>query len=230
MPERQAIWKDAAANRKIVSVEAVGDSQVKVVASIDPGEAQQTIAYSMLPEGELVVDSRIELHAQVIDMPRFGMQMQIGGALRKIRWYGRGPQENYWDRHDGAAIGIYESDVDHFWYPYTEPQETGNRTDTRWATFTDANGNGIRITGEPLFNFSAWPFAMSELEHRDTPTRTGHDHPSEIVMSKDITLNVDYGQMGLGGDDSWGALQHPQYRLSGSSYEYSFRMEPITAK
>jgi beta-galactosidase len=51
-----------------------------------------------------------------------------------------------------------------------------------------------------------------------------------MVMSKDITVNVDFGQMGLGGDDSWGALQHPQYRLSGSSYEYSFRIEPIAAK
>jgi beta-galactosidase len=230
MPDRQAVWKDASASRKVISVKNDGKATVTVLASIEPGAATQTIIYTLRPDGALVVRSRIELSEKSVDMPRFGMQMQIDGELRMIRWYGRGPQENYIDRNLGAAIGKYESDVDHFWYPYTEPQETGNRTDTRWVTFTDSQGNGLRVIGMPLVNFSAWPFAMSELEHRDSPTRTGHDHPSEMVMSKDITVNVDFGQMGLGGDDSWGALQHPQYRLSGSSYEYSFRIEPIAAK
>jgi beta-galactosidase len=182
----------------------------------------------MKDDGSILVHSEITLKSKVVDLPRFGMQMQIAGGLRKIEWYGRGPQENYWDRNLGAAVGRYTSDVDHFWYPnYTEPQETGNRTETRWVTFTDTTGNGIRIKGQPLVDFSAWPFAMSELEHLDRPTRQGHDHPSEIEMSKDITVNVDYKQMGVGGDNSWGALQHANYRLSNDHYEYSFTIEPL---
>jgi beta-galactosidase len=230
MPERQVIWKDASASRKVISVKIGSDQKVTVGEMIPAGDAQQTVSYAMLSDGALLVSSRIDLHAEAIDMPRFGMQMQIDGNLRNVRWFGRGPQENYWDRNISAAVGVYSSDVDHFWYRYTEPQETGNRTETRWVTFTDATGNGIRVSGLPTFDFSAWPFAMSELEHRDTPTRTGHDHPSEIMMSKDITVNVDYKQMGLGGDDSWGAKQHPNYRLSGDSFEYSFRIEPVESE
>jgi beta-galactosidase len=227
MPDRQAIWKDAASNRKVTNASRIGKDTVRFSESIPVGDATQTIEYTMKDDGSIFVQSEILLREKAVDMPRFGMQMQIAGDLGKIEWYGRGPQENYWDRHLGAAVGRYTSDVDHFWYPnYTEPQETGNRSDTRWVTFTDAKGAGIRITGFPVVDFSAWPFAMSELEHRDKPQRTGHDHPSEIEMSKNITVNVDYKQMGLGGDNSWGALQHANYRLSDSHYEYSFRIEP----
>jgi beta-galactosidase len=228
MPTRQAVWKDAAANRTVTSVSRVSDESIRCVASIPAGDGEQTITYTMKDDGSIFVHSEITLKSKGVDMPRFGMQMQIAGGLRKIEWYGRGPQENYWDRNLGAAVGRYTSDVDHFWYPnYTEPQETGNRTETRWVTFTDATGGGIRIKGQPLVDFSAWPFAMSELEHVDRPTRKGHDHSIEIEMSKDITVNLDYKQMGVGGDNSWGALQHANYRLSDSHYEYGFSVEPI---
>lgn len=229
MPSRQAMWKDAGPNRTLTSL--TGDPATNTVTAVFAiPHATQTVTYGMSPDGALTVRSEIQIRGEVIDMPRFGMQMQIAGELRNIEWYGRGPQENYWDRHLAADVGIYKSDVDHFWYPYTEPQETGNRTDTRWVTFTEQAGNGIRVTGIPTVDFSAWPFRMSELEHRDKPQRTGHDHPSEIEMSKDITVNVDYKQMGVGGDNTWGALQHPQYRLSEKHYSYGFRLEGVTAK
>jgi beta-galactosidase len=230
MPDRQAIWKDAAEHRIITNVRMNGDYKYSVLSSssILGGKGEQSNVFTMHDDGSITVSSDIWLKSKAVDMPRFGMQMQIAGDLRKIEWYGRGPQENYWDRNLGAAVGRYTSDVDHFWYPnYTEPQETGNRTETRWVTFTDTTGNGIRIKGQPLVDFSAWPFAMSELEHLDRPTRQGHDHPSEIEMSKDITVNVDYKQMGVGGDNSWGALQHANYRLSNDHYEYSFTIEPL---
>ena len=101
--------------------------------------------------------------------------------LRNVEWYGRGPQENYWDRNLGAAVGIYKNNVDHLWFPYVEPQETGNRTDIRWVSFTDDQGFGLKATGMPLLNFSAWPFRMSELEHEKTPVNLGHKHSAEIV-------------------------------------------------
>jgi beta-galactosidase len=229
MPIRQAVWKDAGPNRTLISLKAdIKVNKLTAVFSIPAGDVEQTVTYEMRYGGALVVHSEIRIKSTFVDMPRFGTQMQIAGDLRKIEWYGRGPQENYWDRHLGAAVGRYTSDVDHFWYPnYTEPQETGNRTETRWVTFTDASGNGIRIKGQPLVDFSAWPFAMSELEHLDRPTRQGHDHPSEIEMSKDITVNVDYKQMGVGGDNSWGALQHANYRLNDDHYEYGFTIEPL---
>jgi len=113
------------------------------------------------------------------------------------------------------------------WFPYVEPQETGNRTDTRWLTLTDDEGFGLKAIGMPLLSFSAWPFRMSELEHEKTPVNIGHKHSSEIVNSDDITVNLDYRQMGVGGDDSWGAPIHKEFSLPAVAYQYKFRLEPI---
>ena len=148
-------------------------------------------------------------------------------SLRNVEWYGRGPQENYWDRNLGAAVGIYKDKVDNLWFPYVEPQETGNRTDIRWVSFTDDQGFGLKATGMPLLNFSAWPFRMSELEHEKTPVNLGHRHSSEIVPSDDITVNLDHQQMGVGGDDSWGAPVHKEFSLPATRYEYKFLLEPL---
>ena len=155
------------------------------------------------------------------------MQMRVVGSLRNVEWYGRGPQENYWDRNLGAAVSIYKSKVDDMWFPYIEPQETGNRTDTRWVSFTDDQGFGVKAIGMPLLSFSAWPFRMSELEHEKAPVNIGHKHPSEINFSDDVTVNLDYRQMGVGGDDSWGAPVHKEFSLSPVAYAYKFRLEPI---
>ena len=114
------------------------------------------------------------------------------------------------------------------WFPYLKPQETGNRTDVRWVTFTNERGEGWKITGMPQFDFSAWPFRMTELDHFAPSGVHGHRHPSEIEFSKDITVNVDYRQMGVGGDDGWGARPLPKYSLAATrEYRYKFRMEPM---
>jgi beta-galactosidase len=99
------------------------------------------------------------------------------------------------------------------------PQESGNRTDVRWVSFTGRDGFGLRATAMPLLYFSAWHFRAEELETRK--------HPSEIVRSEDITVNLDYRQMGVGGDDSWGAWPHREYRLQAKPYRYKFRLEPV---
>jgi beta-galactosidase len=109
--------------------------------------------------------------------------------------------------------------VEELFFPYIEPQESGNRTDVRWVSFTDRAGFGLKAVGLPLLYFSAWRFDAEELERRK--------HPSEIVRAEDITVNLDYRQMGVGGDDSWGAWPHKEYRLPARAYEYRFRLEPL---
>jgi beta-galactosidase len=235
MPKRQVVWRDAAANRIVtgVTAERVSPDTVKVtaIATIPAGNAVQRNTYTVYGDGAVEVESAFKASdTKVIDMPRFGMQMRVPGTFRKVEYFGRGPQENYWDRNLAAAVGLYTNTVDKMWFPYIEPQETGNHTDVRWVEFTDNNGVGLKATGMPMLSFSAWPFRMSELEHYKPPSTVGHRHPSEIVMSDDITVNLDYRQMGVGGDDSWGALQHPEYRLPATEYEYSFRLQPIGIK
>jgi beta-galactosidase len=156
-------------------------------------------------------------------LPRFGVRLKIPGEFGRVEWYGRGPHENYWDRRTGAAVGIYSAAVEDLFTPYVEPQESGNRADVRWVAFTARDGTGLRATGLPLLDFSAWRFAPEELERRK--------HPFEIEPARDITVNLDLRQMGVGGNDSWGAWPLPQYRLpADKSYQHSFRLEPVRGR
>jgi beta-galactosidase len=232
MPERQGVWQLASLHRSKADVkgEQVAQNIVKVTATsqLAAGSATQTDVYTIYGDGSVEVDSSFRPgDSKLPDLPRVGMQMRVIDSLRNVEWYGRGPQENYWDRSLGAAMGIYKDKVDKLWFPYVEPQETGNRTDARWVSFTDDRGFGFKAVGLPVFNFSAWPFRMSELEHEKTPVNLGHKHSAEIVMSDDITVNLDYGQMGVGGDDSWGAPVHKEFSLPAVEYQYKFRLEPV---
>ncbi len=225
MAKRLGAWRTAAAERKVTSVkvEQLGPSSARVTteATMPSVGSQTRTTFTVRGDGTIEVESTLTPQGVVPELPRVGMQVQIPGELRNVEWYGRGPQETYWDRRTGAAFGVYKSSVDDLWTPYAEPQETGNRTDVRWVTFTDKTGAGLRAVGLPELYFSAWPFQMSELERAK--------HSAEIQMSKEITVNLDYRQMGVGGDDSWGAPPHTEYRLPAKTYQYSFRLEPVRA-
>ncbi|HKQ06473.1 MAG TPA: glycoside hydrolase family 2 TIM barrel-domain containing protein [Blastocatellia bacterium] len=223
MPKRQGIWRDAAANRTVkeVTAEQVSPQVVRVIAAATLPAGASTVrnVYTFYGSGEIEIEQEITPGGQLPDLPRFGMQMRVPGEFRTVTWFGRGPQENYWDRNTAAAVGQYSEQVENLFFPYIEPQESGNRTDVRWITLTNRNGFGLKATGMPLLSVSAWPFHMEELERRK--------HPSEIVAAEDITVNLDDRQMGVGGDNSWGALQHPEYRLPAGPYRYRFRIEPV---
>ncbi|HUX44723.1 MAG TPA: glycoside hydrolase family 2 TIM barrel-domain containing protein [Terracidiphilus sp.] len=235
MPQRLGVWELAAAHRFVTRLkgEQVAANIVRITAEsrLAAGNATQSYIYTIYGDGSVDVDSQFAPGSTPLpDLPRVGMQMSILGSLHNVEWYGRGPQESYADRKAGAAVGLYKNTVDHLWFPYIEPQETGNRTDVRWVSFKDEDGFGLRAVGLPGINFSAWPFRMEELEHDKWPANTGHRHPSEIVFSRDITVNLDYGQMGVGGDDSWGAPVHKEFLLPAVPYEYKFRLEPLTGR
>ena len=232
MPQRQGIWQLAGIHRVTTSVKgeqtAPSEIKVTVTAKLPAGVATQRYVYTIHGDGSVEIDSIFAPgDAPLPDLPRVGMQMRVIHALRHVEWYGRGPQENYWDRNLGAAVSIYEDSVDNLWFPYVEPQETGNHTDVRWVSFTDDQGLGLKATGMPLLSFSAWPFRMSELEHEKTPLNMGHKHSAEIVPSDDVTVNLDYRQMGVGGDDSWGAPVHKEFSLPAIRYEYKLLLEPV---
>ncbi|HEX7317262.1 MAG TPA: glycoside hydrolase family 2 TIM barrel-domain containing protein [Pyrinomonadaceae bacterium] len=223
MSKRLGVWRTAAAGRKVtnVSVERLGAgaARVTVEASLPPEGSSTRTAFTVHGGGVIEVESALSPAAGAPELPRVGMQLLVPGEFRNVEWYGRGPHETYWDRRTGAAVGIYRATVDELWTPYAEPQENGNRTDVRWVTFRDATGVGLSAVGMPHIYFSAWPFRMAELERAK--------HSAEIQMSKEITVNLDYRQMGVGGDDSWGAQPHKEYRLPAQRYEYRFRLVPV---
>jgi beta-galactosidase len=223
MAKRLGVWRTAAAERKVtnVSVERRGAASTRVTAeaTLPPAGSTARTSFTVYGDGVIEVESALTPAAGAPELPRVGMQMLIPAEFRSVEWYGRGPHETYWDRRTGAAVGRYRSPVEELWTPYAEPQENGNRTDVRWVTFTNTSGVGLRAVGLPELYFSAWPFRMSELERAK--------HSAEIQMSKEITVNLDHRQMGVGGDDSWGAQPHAEYRLPAKPYVYKFRLEPV---
>jgi beta-galactosidase len=133
------------------------------------------------------------------------MQLAIPGEFNMMTWYGRGPHESYWDRKSGASVGIYSGPVEDQIHEYVRPQETGNKTDVRWVALTNKDSVGLLAVGMPLLSVSAWPYTMQDLENAR--------HIHELPRRDTITVNLDYKQMGVGGDNSWGARTHPEYTL-----------------
>ena len=231
MGTRLSVWRTAGRNRQVQSVKAeqVAGSIVKITveAKLAAGDSKQGNTYTIYGNGEILIDCSIDAAEGLPNMPRFGMQMQLPKEFENVKWHGRGPHENYWDRKTGAALGIYSGTVDQLIHNYIRPQENGNRSDVRWAAFLNEEGMGLLITGVPSFDFSLWPWEMESLEE----TRHGKKrHPFELERSGSLTLNIDYRQMGVGGDTSWGARTHREYRLEGKSYSYSFRMRPYSVE
>jgi beta-galactosidase len=161
------------------------------------------------------------------------MQMQLPQELTNLSWFGRGPHENYSDRKTSAIVGIYESTVAEQYVPYVRPQENGYKTDVRWLTVTDGDGAGLRFEGENLFCFAALNNLHEDFESPGKLSQYRPDaklvntHIDDVRPRDLVCLNIDYGQMGVGGDDSWGARTHDKYRLLEGRYEYSFRMMPV---
>ena len=163
-------------------------------------------------------------------LPRFGAY--ILSDATNVEYYGRGPEENYFDRHDGSPVGLYKTTVADMFVPtYSEPGEFGYRTDCRWVKATNNDGRGVKITAinangvvtgkdaAATISFSAKNMLNRDLE--------SVEHPWQIPVRNFTVLNFDFLQSGVAGDDSWGAQAYPQYRLSADSYSYEVLVEEL---
>lgn len=224
MPHRLGVWKNAGKDPTVDSIETAkrdgGIVDVKVQLTLHTGESKSKMnaVYSVFPDGKILAQIKLTPGAGLPDLPRFGMQMKIPSYVN-LQWYGRGPHESYWDRLTGASVGIYSEKVNAPAHLYVRPQECGNKTDVRWMTLTDDSGGGIKITALPLLYVSAWPWSLEDLENAR--------HPYQLPQRDFVTVNIDYKQMGVGGDDSWGAAIHKAYLLPARDYEYRFLLELI---
>jgi len=225
MAGRLGVWKDAALNAEVTSIEAerISDGQVRTTAELDldAGNSTWTATYTVAADGSLLVSNRFNADEQMPEIPRVGMQMRLIEQLDYLQWYGRGPHESYADRKSGAAVGIYEQKVSQPEHMYVRPQEYGNKTDVRWAGIVDEQGKGLMVKALPLINVSAWPFSTDDL---DAAT-----HPPLLPYRNYVTFNIDYKQRGLGGDTSWGerSMPRPQFRNAPNNYNYDFVIKPI---
>ncbi len=231
MPYRCAVWKSAGDDLECISAEIVGSDKgyVKVLVKnrIPVGESVQNTTYTIYNSGDIVVDADINIVGDSLpELPRLGMTMTIPDRYSNIEWYGRGPHESYIDRKTSAYVDLFKGEVWDQYYPYVRPQETGNKTDVFWAVLRDSNGKGLLISGFPTVDMSAHHFDYKDLYH--IKNSDVQKHGAEIKRGDFITLNIDYKQMGVGGDNSWGAHTHDKYKIFPGRYRYSFRLKPVT--
>lgn len=231
MPERCAMWKEAGISATIdsITVERISDQKVSIsaVSTLTAGKSKLYRTYTIYGSGDIVVNSRfVPGKDSLAELPRFGMQMVLPREFDKLTWLGRGPHENYQDRKAGAAWGIYSGEVNSLNHMYIRPQECGNRTDVKWLTLLNDQGNGLFACGMPLLEISANHYTVTDFENG--PKKT-YKHRHDIKINDWVTLNLDYKQMGVGGDDSWGALPHDQYRLFPKEYSYSYRIRAFNS-
>ena len=187
--------------------------------------ARLLLRHELFRDGTVAVEARLsEVDEDLPILPRFGTILSLPGTLDRIAWYGRGPFENYWDRRTGAAVGRYERGLGEMAHPYVRPQETGTRSDVRWAALTDEDGRGLLVIGLPALQFSALPYRISDLDGGETKTRR---HAVDLVPRNEMTLTLDYRQTGVGGDDSWGAVPHREYTLWPQPLSYRFLLRPL---
>ncbi len=242
MEKRNAPWREAGSRAILISarISQPGMGSAGVEFSFDiPGEGGKKIAglvtrYTVHAGGSVDVSFDFTRTDMTLgEIPRVGMQMILPGRFIDLSWFGRGPHENYIDRKTSAFAGVYESSVADQYVPYVRPQENGYKTDTRWLNVTDGNGKGIRFEGEPMFSFAAMNYLHEDFESQGRlagyrpDAKLVNRHISDVIPRDLVRVNIDYGQMGVGGDNSWGARTHPQYCLTAREYRYGFRMVPL---
>jgi beta-galactosidase len=222
MDKKFGIWRDAGWKAKEVTVRRLAPQAVRVTVKADLPKVEATyeLVYTVYGSGDLVVDGRFTPGKRKLpEMPRFGMQMSLRKGFDTIAWFGRGPQETYCDRND-ARMGLYRGPVDEqFFADYSEPGESGNKVDVRWAALTNASGVGLLAIGMPHLSVNALPYTTDDLQ--------GPKHAFEIRHRDSTTLNLDLKQMGVGGDNSWGAQPHPEYKIAPVAQSYRFRLRPF---
>ena len=228
MPKRLGAWKDAAANRKLTKISWDLDGNNKVVINTEfdllEGKARLTTNYEVTGNGNVLVSNKLTSEEGLPNIPRVGHQLTMPADFVNAYWYGRGPWENYNDRNLGAMVGIYSEIVDQPEHEYIDCQENSNKTDVRWAAWLNSKKIGLMAIAQDKLEVSAWPYTMAQLEQASHP----YELPAECSL---VTVNIDLGQMGVGGDDSWGARTHPEFCYpAGKEYQWSFTVKPVKAK
>lgn len=228
LPRSQAIWRKAHESWKVKSVEVkpVDAGRVRVAAKgeITAVGAAYTLIWTVLGSGEVRVEAEFVPGSQPMpELPRFGMQATLRPGFSQLRWYGKGPQETYWDRQD-ARVGVYEGTVAEQFFPYVMPQETGNHEAVRWMSLLDKNGRGVMAIGEPLLSASALHYTADDLY---CPTQKSNYYPYQLPRRETITWNLDLRQRGLGGDDSWGTKPHAEFQIQPGRLSYSYRLKLV---
>ncbi len=230
---RSGVWRDGASDRvrrldsMIVHREGDGPATVASYYTLTTTGSRWTSRYRVHAGGEIeLAFDFVPGHEDLPEIPRLGLGLTLEDGFDNVEWYGRGPHESYWDRKSGAALGRYQARVDQLGFMYGRPQENGNRSDVRWMAIRNERGTGLLVVGLPTFDFSAHRFTVEDL---DAGVAKRNRHPVDLVPRGFVTLNLDYRQMGVGGDNSWGAVPHSAYTLRPQPVTHRMLLVPLSS-
>jgi len=233
MVGRLGIWKDAHKDMQLLKFQYKledGRLILEVERKLKFVDAEFNTVYTVNIDGSINLSNSFSFAPYLnfkdpnLQLPRIGMQTRISGELSTAEWYGRGPHESYADRKTSARIGKHEMPVNELYFPYIRPQENAYRTDTRWVRFTRKDGFGLSVEGDDPLCFNAQYYGKEQYSNAE---KVELKHSFDMKMEKDISLNIDHAQMGVGGDNSWGAMVHEAYRILPHEYYYSFTLSPV---
>ena len=220
------VWKNPVMNLKSFDKSEMKDSVV-LTATFEMPEvkAELVLRYRINAVGEVSVIEKMttDKAAKIADLFRYGMVLDLPASFSKLEYYGRGPEENYIDRHSSTFIGKYESDVKDEYYPYIRPQESGNHTDIRYfSIFNPASGKGITFEGYAPMECSAIPYSIEDLDSGDKKEHAWGQHSGDLVDKGLTQVHIQQRQYGLGCIDSWMSKPMEKYRMHYGDREFRF--------
>lgn len=226
LQKKMRVWKNPQMNLKSFDKSESKDSVV-LTANFEMPEvkAELMLRYRINAAGEVAVTEKMttDKEAKVADLFRYGMQLQMPASFSKLEYYGRGPEENYIDRHSSSFIGKYEANVKDEYYPYVRPQESGNHTDIRYfSIFNPTTGKGITFEGYAPMECSAIPYLVEDLDAGIEKEHAWGQHSGDLVEKGLVQLHIQQRQFGLGCIDSWGSSPMEKYRMHYQDRCFSF--------
>lgn len=245
LPVKLKAWREASyltPKAESFNVTKEGDTPtVKVTYHFPLTDARWEIIYKIYASGIIKVDNRFVAEGKETPMiPRVGLRMQLTEALTDLTYYGRGPEENYRDRRTSQFIGEYSTPIKDMYEPYIRPQENEHRTDIYWCALTNKRKTGLLFIADRTFEMNVSNYPLGGLDSGDTidngaprTEKTNHRHLTDPQPEKLVDMFIDYRMMGLGGDNSWGAIAHEPYLIRPgveNAIEYGFSIVPFDKK
>ncbi|MBR1405802.1 MAG: DUF4981 domain-containing protein [Bacteroidales bacterium] len=214
LPQRAAAWKQA--SHEFDAAVSLDGNAMTVIYTLPQG-GTYTVVYTLDRKGILQIHSSLRGGTVPnLELPRLGLRMRLPASADRFRYFGRGPQENYWDRYSGTDISLYEASARESCYPYVRPQESGHHIDCTWLAI-----GGMTVVADPLFEFNALRCSIENLDNN--PAEKPHKHINDIPVRDYVELCLDHRMTGVGGYDSWGARPE-QDRTLWSDKDYDFNL------
>ena len=231
-------WHNPSIQLKDFKFEQQGSNYLVTAAyDIPATRSKLQILYTVQPNGIVLVQQDLDMpepdttatqqrgrrNINAVPM-RYGMELQMQKQFNRIRFYGKGPEENYIDRNNFATLGVYDQKLSEQYWPYLRPQESGNKTQVRWWRVTNDKGMGLEFRSTVPMECSALPYMTDDLSVGEEKAQ---QHSGDLIERPFTSVHISQRQMGIGCVNSWGAWPRPEYQMPYEDYSFQFAIIPV---